>query len=122
MMYKLQHLSAQLCVVRVSATALQTHGAVIADQNASSDWVRFLDPSQIAQLNLEAVFARDWRDDHPPSYWRKKSQKCAELLIPNGVPPEQIAGAYVVSDGAEAALRATGFTLPISIKPDLFFS
>lgn len=121
MMYKLQHLSAHLCVLRVSASAMQTQGAVIADQNASSNWVRFLDPSQIAQLDLEAVYARDWTDDHPPSYWRKKSQKCAELLIPNCLPPEQIIGAYVLNETSEAALQAGGFTLPISIGPDLFF-
>jgi len=121
MMYRLQDLASQLCVLRVSSTALQTPGAVIADQNASSDWVRFLDPSQIAQLDLEAVFARDWRDDHLPSYWRKKSQKCAELLIPKSLPPELLSGAYVVSDAEKASLRSAGFSLPIDIDSDLFF-
>ena len=121
MMFKRKGMASKLCVLRIAKKAMQLSGAVIADQNASSNWVRFLAPSQIDQLNLTAVFATDWRDDYEPAYWRKKSQKCAELLIPHVLPVDFIEGAYVVNAKAQKDLESTGFELPISIDADLFF-
>lgn len=96
-------------------------GVVISDQNAASDYVRFYAPAQWPQLDWDAIFAMDWR--HPGdqiAYWRHKSRKCAEALVPQRIEPGMLLGAYVV-DAASARLASTGCSLPIAIEPVLFF-
>ena len=91
--------------------------------NASSQYVRFLEIGQAGELDLEAIYSRDWR--HPDdriAYLRHKSRMCAEFLVPDRLPPEFIRGAYVVDIAARNRLRSTGFALSITIDKDLFFS
>lgn len=111
-----------LCVLRVSTQVLTLPGAVITDQNAASDYVRFLAPTQWRLLAWDDILAMDWR--HPGdqiAYWRHKSRKCAEVLIPHRVEPRFLVGAYVVDAAAEARLTALGCTLPIAVDAILFF-
>ena len=122
MLYKLQGRAEELCVLRVSRLVRKLDGVVFADRNASSDYVRFLDPSQWRLLDYEAILAPDWR--HPGdavAYYRHKSQKCAEVLVPNRVEPRFLAGAYVVNDAVEGRLVGLGFRLPTGVNPMLFF-
>lgn len=122
MMYKRRGQVKTLCVLRVSARILNLEKAVITDQNASSDYVKFLPPRYIDFLDFEKIYAADWRHpDNPIDYWRHKSIKCAEVLVPNCIDPGYIMGAYVVDSFAEDLLKNQGFTLPITIQPDLFF-
>ena len=53
MMFKRQAEAPNLCVLRVSTAVAKLSGVVFADRNASSDWVRFLDPSQWAALDFD---------------------------------------------------------------------
>jgi len=111
-----------LCVLRVSTQVLTLPGAVITDQNAASDYVRFLAPTQWRLLGWDDIFAMDWR--HPGdqiAYWRHKSRKCAEVLIPHRVEPRFLVGAYVVDAAAKARLATLGCTLPITVDAVLFF-
>ncbi len=112
----------ELCVLRVSTDVLAVKGTVITDQNAASDYVRFLAPVQWQLLDWNDVFALDWR--HPGdqiAYWRHKSRKCAEVLVPHRVEAQFVTGAYVVDATAQARLVALGCTLPIVVNPVLFF-
>ena len=111
-----------LCVVRVSMQVLKLPGTVVTDQNAASDYVRFLAPTQWQLLDWDDIFAMDWR--HPGdqiTYWRHKSRKCAEVLVPHRVDPKFLTGAHVVDTAAEARLGGLGCTLPIVVSPVLFF-
>lgn len=111
-----------LCVLRVSRDVLKIDGVVLADQNASSDYVRFLGPGQLRLVPFHLVYADDWR--HPGdqiSYFRHKAAMCAEVLVPGVVPQELITGAYVVDQAAAQALAATGFNRAVSINAHLFF-
>lgn len=122
MMFKRKGEAASLCVLRVSAQVLAIQGAVISDQNAASDYVRFLHPRQWQLLDFDAIYAMDWR--HPGdqvAYWRHSSRKCAEVLVPQRVEPRFLAGAYVVDNAAVGRLAALGFALPITPNPVLFF-
>ncbi|EMN4465891.1 DUF4433 domain-containing protein [Aeromonas hydrophila] len=121
MMYLRKGQAEQLCVLKVSRNVLAVASVVIADQNASSTYVRFLSPQQLASLNLDRVYAQDWRSDDQITYFQQKAAKCAEVLVPYSVPQSLIIGAYVVNNTAKASLQATGFSLPITINPDLFF-
>jgi hypothetical protein len=112
----------RLCVLRVSVRILEIPGAVITDQNATSKYVRFDAPDKLGLLNLETIFARNWK--HPDDQireWRHSSAKCAEVLVPKRIPPEMIEGAYVCSSAARQSLVDAGFHLPITIDPDMFF-
>jgi hypothetical protein len=112
----------RLCVLRVSAEILNIPGAVVTDQNAVSKYVRFSTPDIVKYMDLNYVFARNWK--HPGERieeWRHSSAKCAEVLIPQRVPPDFILGAYVVDDAAKRRLDGLGFTLPIQIDSDIFF-
>ena len=122
MMYLRRGEAARLCVLRVSIDVCQIGGVVFADCNASSDYARFLHPSQSVNLNLDEIYALDWT--HPGdrvAYLRHKSRKCAEVLVPQRVDVARLLGAYVVDQGAVNALAAVGFGLPIQINPQLFF-
>ncbi len=122
MMYRRQNEAGSLCVLRISTDILNASGAVITDQNAASDWVRFMAPKQIGELKLDYIFAEDWT--HPEDQregWRHKSAKCAEALIPQGIPPKFLLGAYIVNEGVQAKLNEIGFDLPTKIDADLFF-
>lgn len=121
MLFKRLNEAAHLCVLRISPDVLSLKGAVITDQNAASDYVRFLDPSQWRQLPFDDIFAMDWRDADQIMSWRKKSRKCAEVLVPYQVSSQFLRGTYVIDVKAENKLRGYGFSLPIEINPVLFF-
>ena len=112
----------ELCVLRVSLAVLSLHGAVISDQNAASDYVRFYAPSQWRLLDWDAIFALDWRHPGDPiAYWRHKSRKCAEVLIPNRIEPNFITGAYVVDTAAAEQIAILDCALSTTVYPVLFF-
>jgi hypothetical protein len=121
MMFSRQQEVPQLCVLRVSTAVANLDGVVFADRNASSDWVRFLDPSQWAVLDFDAIYATDWTHPDCFEYFARKSKKCAEVLVPDRVEPRFLIGAYVVDRSAAASLAAQGFNLPVQIDPVLFF-
>ena len=111
-----------LCVLRVSIQVLNLEGTVISDQNAASDYVRFLHPSQWRLLDFDDIFAMDWRHpDDQVAYWRHKARKCAEVLVPHRVEPGLLNGAYVVDAAAATRLGGLGFKLPVTVDPVLFF-
>jgi len=111
-----------LCVLRVSTEILKIPGAVITDQNAVSQYVKFSAPDRLKFMDLDYVFAANWK--HPDDQieeWRHSSAKCAEVLIPKRIPPDYLLGAYVLNDAVRDELAAIGFALPIEIHTDLFF-
>nr|VFK16437.1 MAG: protein of unknown function (DUF4433) [Candidatus Kentron sp. LFY] len=122
MMYKRLAQVEVLCVLCVSTDVLNLPGVVITDQNAASDYVRFYPPRFSTFLDFDWICADDWRHpDDSIAYYRHKSAKCAEVLVPNTVPPSFIRKAHVVSDTARTALLATRFSKPVEVMPRLFF-
>jgi len=122
MLFKRKDSAATLCVLRVSTEVRHIDGVVFADRNASSDYVRFLHPRQEGVLDYDAIFAADWRHANDPiAYYRHRSQKCAEVLVPHCVEPRFLTGAYVVDEAAAANLQSQGFGLPININAETFF-
>lgn len=122
MMYKRRLQVDQLCVLSIAGTILQVDDVVIADQNASSDYVRFYAADGIGNLDFGLVYADDWRHpDNKVAYWRHKSAKCAEVLVPGAVPAGYIQKAYVASNVAKSAVLQSGFSRPVEFMPRLFF-
>ena len=122
MMSRRRNEANSICVLRVSTEILKIAGAVITDQNAVSKYVKFSAPDRLKFMDLDYVFAANWKHpDNQIEEWRHSSAKCAEALIPRRIPPHYLLGAYVVNDAVRVELTALGFTLPIEINADLFF-
>jgi hypothetical protein len=52
---------------------------------------------------------------------RRKSAKCAEVLVPDRIDPGLITGAYVSCPEAKATLETLGVDIPVAINSYLFF-
>lgn len=122
MMYKCRAQYKQICVLKISPDVIDLPGVVIADGNASGDYVRFsAAPRGLAIVNRDWTFADDWRDPDPIQYFRKKAAKCAEVLVPDKVKPDYITGAYVACQEALAAFQAQNTGISVAINRHLFF-
>lgn len=122
MLYRRKEDHAGLCILSIRREALKIPGVVIADCNASSDYVRFgAFPDGLAGLDKDRLYARDWRHPDRIEHLRHKSEKCAEVLVPGGLPPRYIRAAYVSCPATEANLSALFPSLRLKISPDLFF-
>jgi len=113
----------EICILRISPDILNLADVVIADQNAASDYVKFLSsPTGLELLDYDLICAENWKHpDDQIAEWRHGSIKCAEVLVPNIVLPENILGAYVCSRTSYKQLKAVGFSGTISINGGLFF-
>lgn len=121
MMWKRRDMHASMCVLRLSPDVLDLAGVVVTDANAASKYTRFeAAPGGLSIVDRERTFAQSWTDPDKFEYWRKKAAKCAEVLVPNRVPPRLIIGAHVSGPIGLASLQSH-FTHPIAITPDLFF-
>jgi len=111
-----------VCVLRISKEVLKLDGVVISSQNASSRYVSFYSsPEGLLKLNFDLIYARNWNHPDQIEYWRHKSIKCAEVLIPYRIETEYITGAYVPDKYSESELKKAGFNQEIIINPDIFF-
>ena len=123
MLFKRKDLHERLCVIRVDKDVLMEQSVVIADRNASSDYVFFrASPAGLANIEKNRVFAKYW--NHPDDLtdtWLHGSQICAEVLVPYKVDPKFILGVYVSGDAAENLVASLNLNLDIKVVPDLFF-
>jgi len=122
MLFKRKDEAPDLCVLRVSTQVLELEGTVISDQNAASDYVRFLHPRQWQLLDFDDIYAMDWRHPGDPvAYFRHSSRKCAEVLVPQRVETRFLTGAYVVVQAAKIRVDRLELALPVTPNPVLFF-
>jgi hypothetical protein len=122
MLFVRKELHAEICVFRIRTNVLYLPGAVIADGNAASDYTAFWPaPDGLMKLDKALVLAEYWTDPDIFAYWNKKRIRCAEVLIPQRVPPEYILGAYVSCNEALARLTAAVPRLAVTVDTHLFF-
>jgi hypothetical protein len=123
MLFKRKEAHASLAVLRIMHTVLDLPKVVITDQNAASKYARFAaSPDGLKIVDRARVFAEYWTDrDDPIAEMRHKSIKCAEVLVPDAVAPEFVAGAYVSCEGSRKELASAAPGLAITIDSHLFF-
>ena len=123
MLSKCRARNAEICVLRVDATVLDQARVVVTDRNAASGWARFWPGADgLANISRDRVFARFWlHQDDPYEEMRHKSEKCAELLVPDRVGVHLIMGAYVVNQNAQIAFQQLNLGLPAQVRGDMFF-
>jgi hypothetical protein len=113
---------AALGVLRISLDVLDLPYVVIVDQNASSNWARFLpSPEGLRNLEYDRVFAESWIHDNPIETMIHGSIVCAEVLVPDRVDAQFVTGVYVPNRDSEQKCRLNGVTIPISVNSHLFF-
>lgn len=122
MMYLRKEGHENLAVLQIHPAALHTPNAVIATCNASSTYVRFLpSPDGLNQLDGDLVFAEYWTHPDPFEFWRRKSARCAELLIPHALDPTMVLGAYASNARSAATIGSTWPRLPVTLSEHMFF-
>ena len=126
MMFKRKGLHEQLCVVSIAPSILKEKGVVITDRNASSQYVKFLEPPYgLAEINKDLIYARYWNHDDPIEKYLHSSIICAEVLVPDAVPPKFITAIYVSCEKTEQFVRQILIDLKVKMKiqinSDLFF-
>ena len=123
MLSRLRAQNDDICILRVDAQILDLPGVIIADRNAASDWVRFFPVDEgLVALNRDRVFARYWT--HPENVFEEmshKSEKCAEVLVPDCVRSGFLVGAYVANEAALQKFQQLNIGLPVSVRNDIFF-
>lgn len=112
----------EICVLKICPEILDIPDVIIADQNASSSYVRFYEPdSAFENLRFDMIYAQYWTDDNPFLGFEKKSVKCAEVLVPQKISPQYIIAAAVKNPEDKEKLLAMDFKEKIYIEPKLFF-
>lgn len=123
MLYKRRPEADELCVLSVSLDVLAIEGTVIADCNAASPMVRFLAPHQWEAVAFDDVLARRWTHPDDPTRERQhRLRMCAEVLVPDRVPPGLVRGAYVKNNAIADRVAAAADGLKTRVVPDMFFS
>ena len=122
MLYVRRNENFNLCILKFSRDILDINGIVLSDRNASSNYASFYQPDiGLRKIDFELVYARYWTDENPYEHMRKKSIKCAEVLVPYRIPYEYVVGAAVVNETAKQKLEDVGFDKEIVIEPKMFF-
>ena len=123
MLSKCRQRNNEICVLQIDATVLTLPGVIIADRNAASDWTGFRSVSGgLGVISKERVFARYWiHPDDPYEEMRHKSEKCAEVLVPDRVDSQLVVGAYVANPVALAEFQNLNSRLSVRIRSDMFF-
>ena len=123
MLSKCRGRNAEICVLHIDPAVMDQAGVIVTDRNAASGWVGFRPMADgLSVISRERVFARYWthRDD-PYEEMSHKSEKCAEVLVPDRVDVRFIAGAYVANQAALAEFERQNFQLPVRVRGDMFF-
>ncbi len=113
-----------VAVIAVSTDVLDLPDVVIADQNAASKYARFYaSPGGLQYLHEPYAFAREWGDATVDQidYWRRKSRRSAEVLVPDRVDPVYLQRAYVSCGAASGRCEALNLPFDFTVDADLFF-
>ncbi len=123
MMYVIQERHLTLAVLRIDRSVLDLPGVMISDGNAAGGLTRFEPPTDagFAIIDETAVFAEYWTHPNPQIQNERKRIRCAEVLVPDQVPPQFILGAYVSCQEAHDSLTGSGCEILVQKREHLFF-
>lgn len=122
MMYLRCSYHLELSVLRISPSVLSLPSVVIADGNAASDYTSFWSsPAGLVKIEKDVVFAEWWTDPDQITAWRKKTAKCAEVLVPEKLDARFVPGAYVSCQESESSLKSLAPSLSVIIDSHMFF-
>lgn len=112
----------EICILKFDRVVLDFDGVILSDKNASSDYAAFYGAEAgLENIDFDLVYARYWTDDDYYEQCRKKSIKCAEVLVLYCINYDCVVCAAVVNSSAAERLEATGFDREIIVEPRVFF-
>ncbi|MBR1702854.1 MAG: DUF4433 domain-containing protein [Lachnospiraceae bacterium] len=112
----------EICILKFDRTVLDLNGVIVSDKNASSDYAAFYTPETgLEKIEFNLVYARYWLDENYYEQCRKKSIKCAEVLIPYMIPYNYVVCAAVINEQVSERLKKIGFDKEIVVEPRVFF-
>jgi hypothetical protein len=122
MMYVRRDRHHELVLLRLSCDVLDLDEAVIADGNASSDYTGFHSaPRGLAAIDKTITFAGDPTHPNVYEFYDRKRRQCAEVLVPDRIPPGYITGAYVSCEESRDQCEDLDVPWPLTVDPDKFF-
>ena len=122
MLSKKRSQNEEICILKFDRSVLDFEGVILSDKNASSDYAAFYEADVgLRSIDFNLVYARYWTDEDYYEQCRKKSIKCAEVLVPYYIPYEYVVCSAVVNKDAAEKLEATGFDRDIIVEPRVFF-
>lgn len=112
-----------LAVIAVASTILELPGVIISDGNAASFGTLFTFPDEagLGKLDETRVLAQYWTDSDSYAQTEKKRQRCAEVLVPNYIPPHYLTSIHCSCQKSESTLRAMKCRIPLHRSEHLFF-
>lgn len=122
MMHVRRHRHTELAVLRLSCNVLDLAEAIVADGNAASKYTSFrASLGGLTAINEEVTFMGDPRHADQIEEWRRTREQCAEVLVPECIPPEHIVGGYVSCEASLETVLALSLPWPTTINPRMFF-
>ena len=122
MLSKKRNQNEEICILKFDKVVLDFDGVVLSDKNASSDYAAFYGvKAGLENIDFDLVYARYWTDDDYYEQCRKKSIKCAEVLVPHYIPYDYVVCAAVVNEFTANKLNKIGFDKDIVVEPRVFF-
>lgn len=120
----------KICVIGVDPGIALVEGSVITDGNAASEHTRFY-PSPSGLANLEPyrkrIFMKYWTAGNPDRESENIRLQCAEVLVPDRVPPDYLRHLYLANEGMAAPVRTLysqqigSLNLQVTVKTYYFF-
>lgn len=112
----------EICVLKFDRSVLDLNDVIVSDKNASSAYAAFYSPSVgLENIDFNLVYAQYWTDSDYYAQCRKKSIKCAEVLVPRFIPYEYVICAAVINEQTAERLKDLGFDREIIVEPRVFF-
>ena len=122
MLSKRRSQNEEICILKFDRIILDFDGVILSDKNASSNYAAFYEAGVgLEKIDFDLVYAKYWTDDNHYENYRKKSIKCAEVLVPFCIPYDYVVCAAVINKVAAHKLKATGFDREITVEPRVFF-
>lgn len=114
----------ELAVIRIAPAVLDLPDVIITEINAAADikprWHAATDG--LPKLDASKIYVHSWNHYDLYEKGQRRRHMMAEVLVPHQVHPEQISGAYVVSQAVADNLSQAAPTLEnIMVLPYVFF-
>lgn len=107
----------QLVVLCLGRELLKEPSVVFTDGNAASDGTSFFtEIADLDRLDWKCIRAEFWTD-----FEDGKRKRCAEILVPDRIPPEWICSVAVSSEDLRGLLAASACPWEVEIRPEFFF-
>ena len=105
MMYRLKDNHLSLAVLAITPNIIGQPGVIISDCNAARDMALFKPaPDGLELVDLQLIYAEDWRHPNPIEYYEHQGKMCAEVLVPDKIDKSYIFKIYVSGSDSSAAL------------------